>query len=227
LDCSTDWVDLTAADIAAVLDPVRQTILETTGGHYPAPVAILDCLYRGMKVDMDQAVVAEMDVFKDLVQRIEARNMIQVQFLGRVDYDKAKRKGTLPACLDDFLNNVSATLHGAIKDRGPLGVKAAAFAGISVGGKTPVADAATADHLAARLPQWFEAPETELETAALAILANTALAAGTFSHDLSEAERNLADYAACRATGFPVYLGGPFSVLRQFGVGRLMELGDQ
>ena len=75
----------TPAEVAQVLDPVRERVLAETGGHYPAPLAILDCLRRGLPVGMDRAVAEEIDVFKGLVQRIEPRNMIGAIFLGRVD----------------------------------------------------------------------------------------------------------------------------------------------
>jgi 3-hydroxyacyl-CoA dehydrogenase/enoyl-CoA hydratase/3-hydroxybutyryl-CoA epimerase len=216
------WTEMNQAEITAGLDPERRKILEATGGHYPAPLAILDCLYRGLPVGMDQAVAEEMDVFVDLVQRIEPRNMIQVQFLGRVDYDKRRRKEALPERLDEFVTNVKATLAGSIQDRDALGVEAAAFAGITPDGDPLNWDAAMAADAAARDPQWFENPKTPIEKTALAILADAAMAAGTFSHDFSEEDRNMADYAACRYAGFPAYLGGPFTFLAYFGLPKIM-----
>ena len=57
-----------------------------------------------------------------------------------------------------------------------------------------------------------------MERTALAILAQAALAAGTFSHDIGPEARKLADFAATRKAGFPVYLGGPYSFLAHFGL---------
>ena len=80
---------------------------ETTG-HYPAPLAILDCLERGLVVPMDAAVGIELDIFADLIKRPEPRNMIQTLFIARQDYDKRRKAGELPAFVDEIVRSVSA-----------------------------------------------------------------------------------------------------------------------
>lgn len=211
-----DWQNPTLEEVRAEVDPTRSEILRKQGGHYPAEPAILECLYRGLIVDMDEAVAVEIDIFKDLVQRIEPRNMIAAQFLGRVEYDRRKRKDALPDYLDAFTGEMADTTRAAIAKRGDTGRAAAAFAGITVDG--PVTwDEDTAARTADRMPQWFLAPETEAEKAALAILAEVALAADGWSDNVAEADRNMVDCATVRAAGFPGYLGGPFLFLAQFG----------
>lgn len=207
-----DWRSPSAEEVAAALDPVRRKVLDETGGHCPAPLAILDCLYRGLPVSMDHGVAEEIDIFKDLVQRIEPRNMIQVQFLGRVEHDKRRRKETLPVALEPFCDAVREAMTRAAAARGETGARAVAFAGI--GGAV---DAGAAEEVAARRPQWFLAPEGAVEDAALAILAAGALAAEEFADGIPETDRNLADFAAARKSGFPAYLGGPFTFLSQRG----------
>ncbi|WP_238366910.1 enoyl-CoA hydratase-related protein [Mesobacterium pallidum] len=211
-----DWRNPTADEVKAEVDPTRSEILRKQGGHYPAEPAILDCLYRGLVVDMDEAVAVEIDIFKDLVQRIEPRNMIAAQFLGRVEFDRRKRKDALPDYLDGFTSAMAEATRAAIAKRGAVGQAAAKFAGITIDG--PVTwDEAQAAETAARLPQWFLAPRDETETTALAILSDVALAAETWTDRVPDADRNMVDCATTRAAGFPGYLGGPFLFLAQFG----------
>jgi 3-hydroxyacyl-CoA dehydrogenase/enoyl-CoA hydratase/3-hydroxybutyryl-CoA epimerase len=218
------WTAPNAQAVLAETAPARAVFLARTGGHYPAEIAILDCLDRGLVGDMNFGIAEEIDIFKDLIQRSEARNMIQVQFLGRVDYDRAKRKDAFPERLNEFVTNIKSTLAGEIHDLGALGAAAARFAGIAPEGGALSWEAGDAAAIAARRPQWFEAPETETERAALKILAHAAMAAGTFSHDFETTTRRLADYAATRKAGFPVYLGGPFSFLDHFGLDALRRM---
>ncbi len=218
-----DWSVPDAATVAAELAPIRERVLAETGGHYPAPLAILDCLERGLPVDMDRAVAEEIDVFKDLVQRIEPRNMIGTMFLGRVDYDRKRRKDALPAGLDAFVAEVKAALQGAIRARGATGADAAAFAGLAAPASARF-DVDEATGIAARKPAWFDAPSDARETTALALLAAAACAADGYSGTFTEVDRNLADYAAVRDSGFPAYLGGPFAMLERYGAARLREM---
>ncbi|MGO4839601.1 hypothetical protein AB4144_45885, partial [Rhizobiaceae sp. 2RAB30] len=143
--------------------PVREKLLEETGGHYPAELAILDCLDRGLAGTMDEGIAAEIDVFKDLVQRIEPRNMIAVMFLGRVEYDKRRRKEALPQGLDAFAAEVKGAMENKVSALGALGADALKFAGV---GGAAQGDVAAARVIAARLPQWFEQPQGDLERAA-------------------------------------------------------------
>ena len=212
-----DWKPLSKSQVLAVTRPVREDFLRKTGGHYPAELAILDCLDNGMPLDMDAGIVAEMDAFKDLVQRIEPRNMIAVKFLGRVEYDKRKRKDTLPAGLDAIAAEVKSAMEAKAQALGATGVEAAAFAGI---GGAASADLATAQDVAARMPQWFEGPSSELDPAAFSILAAGALAALAGSREVVAEDRNLADLHCQQAAGFPAYLGGPFTFADYFGTDR-------
>jgi len=215
------WTPVRASELHAVTDRVREEFLRETGGHYPAELAILDCLDRGLPKSMDEGVAEEIDVFKDLVQRIEPRNMIAVVFLGRVDYEKRRRKNALPPGLEAFGMRVKAAMLEKAQALGERGAQALVFAG--VGGSAPN-DAAAADRIARRKPQWFENPQGPVERAAMAVLAAGALVAAEESGRFAEEERNLVDYHCQQAAGFPRYLGGPFTFLARYGEERCREM---
>ncbi|MCB1388240.1 MAG: enoyl-CoA hydratase/isomerase family protein [Rhodobacteraceae bacterium] len=208
-----DWVVPTRDDVLAVTGPRRTAELARTGGNFPAEPAILDCLDRGMPVAMDAGVAAEIDVFKDLVQRIEPKNQIAAMFLGRVDHDKRKRKEALPVGLREFGDAVAAAMADEIAALGGVGERAAVQAGI--GGRRATGSEAAA--LAARMPQWFEAPTSELDHAAMRILRAGARVAKTHGAAFAEADRNLVDFHCSSRAGFPAYLGGPFLFLGRYG----------
>ena len=212
-----DWKKLTREQVLAVTRPVREEFLGRTGGHYPAELAILDCLDNGLPLDMDGGVAAEMDSFKDLVQRVEPRNMIAVKFLGRVDYDKRKRKDALPEGLDAFAAQVKAAMDGKAAALGATGAQALAFAGI---GGASSGDVEAARATAARQPQWFEDRASAIEEAALAILAAGALIAAENQDRFAAGDHNLVDLHCQQAAGFPAYLGGPFTFLARHGADR-------
>lgn len=216
------WTNPSLADVKTELDAARAAVLRKQGGHFPAEIAIFDCLYRGVSVDMDQGIAEEIDVFKDLVQRIEPRNMIASQFLGRVDFDKRRRKETLPDYLADFKAEMTTKTRAAITKRGEHGEMAARFAGISVD-RTVTWDEDQADQTAKRMPQWFFDPQSVIEDTALAILSDVALAAKGWLDRIPEANRNMVDGVTVREAGFPGYLGGPFLFLEQFGAKRCAE----
>lgn len=93
---SADWSGPRPAAVSASIDPVRVHVMDETGGLYPAPIAILDCIEYGLPQCFDGAIRSEMAIFAHLIQRPEPRNMIQTLFLGKTDYERHARKGTLP-----------------------------------------------------------------------------------------------------------------------------------
>lgn len=212
-----DWKPATKDEVLAVTKPVRDEFLRKSGGHYPAELAILDCLDNGLPRDMDGGIAAEVDAFKDLVQRVEPRNMIAVKFLGRVEYDKRKRKNTLPEGLDAFAAAVRSAIEAKAAKLGATGKAALGFAGID--GVIP-GDLDTARDVAGREPQWFERPSSDVETAAFAILAAGAVAAADSGAGFAAEDRNLVDLYCQQAAGFPAYLGGPFTFLARYGTDR-------
>ena len=221
------WRDPSAEKVSAVLDQVRAPMLARTGGHSPAEPAILECLQRGVPVAMDAGIAAEIEIFARLVQRIEPRNMIAVNFLGRVDYDRAARKGTLPAGLQDFVADVRGALGVAITVNHELAIEAARFARLDVTGTLPPADPALAQAAASRAEPWFAAPHTPLEHEALRLVAMMALAAAPWAGRIAPQDRNMADHAVVRTGMVPAYLGGPFTQLAHLGEARARALAGQ
>jgi len=76
--------------------PLLSTRRASADLHNPAIAAILDCVEFGLPQNFEGAIRSEMAIFAALIQRPEPRNMIQILFLGKTDYERAVRKGTLP-----------------------------------------------------------------------------------------------------------------------------------
>ena len=91
-----DWRAKDAARFAMLVAERRAKVLAETLGHYPAPLAILDCVERGFPQSFDAAIRTEMIIFAKLIQRREPRNMIRTLFLGRLDHERLKKNGINP-----------------------------------------------------------------------------------------------------------------------------------
>lgn len=100
---SADWPAPRPAAVSASIDPVRARVMAETGGLYPAPIAILDCVEYGLPQCFDGAIRSEMAIFAHLIQRPEPRNMIQTLFLGKTDYERNARKESLPGFITDVV----------------------------------------------------------------------------------------------------------------------------
>src|SRR6266581_94843 len=96
--------------VAAIINRKRENVLAETLGHYPAPLAILDCVARGLPQPFDEAIRSEMQIFSKLIQRREPRNMIRTLFLGRLDHDRLRKAGGIPAPVEQAVAAVSETL---------------------------------------------------------------------------------------------------------------------
>lgn len=94
----------------------RADVLAETHGHYPAPLAILDCIAQGLPQSFDQAIRTEMQIFAKLIQRREPRNMIRTLFLGRLDHDRLRKSGSIPAAIEQAVLAVSQALNGGASD---------------------------------------------------------------------------------------------------------------
>jgi 3-hydroxyacyl-CoA dehydrogenase/enoyl-CoA hydratase/3-hydroxybutyryl-CoA epimerase len=101
-----DWADPHPATVSATIDPVRAKVMAETGGYYPAPIAILDCVEYGLPQTFEGAIRSEMSIFSYLIQRPEPRNMIQTLFLGKTDYDRLSRKESLPSFIADVVERL-------------------------------------------------------------------------------------------------------------------------
>ena len=91
------WRPADVDRLAAIIERKRESVLAETLGHYPAPLAILDCVSQGLSQPFDEAIRTEMQIFSKLIQRREPRNMIRTLFFGRLDHDRLRKAGSIPA----------------------------------------------------------------------------------------------------------------------------------
>lgn len=197
-----DWIAPSPPVVSAVLAPVRRKILAETLGHYPAPLAILDCVEFGLVQGFEGAIRSEMAIFANLIQRPEARDMIRTLFLGKADYERLNRKQQMPAFVAEVVATVRAIAEQAADCADALA--AAGFRGVG-GGKV-----ATARNRP--LPgYWIEEGDDPLRTKALVVLRRISEAVAPWSAEHTQEELRVADYAATREAGYPPYLGGPFA----------------
>ncbi len=191
------------AEVGAALAPARQNILATTLGHYPAPLAILDCVEFGLVQCFDGAIRSEMAIFSHLIQRPEARNMIQTLFLGKIDYERLAKKGQTPG----FVAEVVAAAR-SIVDEANIGADALAAVGFARAGLahvTPLRQSALPGY-------WVTSDDGDpRRTKALALLKRISEKLAPWAANRSHEELRIADYAVVRELGYPAYLGGPFA----------------
>ena len=189
-----------------------------------------NCVERGLPEDMTTGMAIEIGIFADLIQRPEARNMIQTLFLGRVEYEKRKMAGTLPVQLDTVKRNVAAALAAKAAQMNRPDIEAVArAAGFSkplanVSAKTPIGRPGGKGAGFESAGLWFERPKNESERIGAELLGAGALAASVHADELSEDDRRVVDYAIVKDLGFPSYLGGPFALLDYLGGDRLSQL---
>ena len=189
------WVAPDPRDVGAAVEAKRKAVLAATRGHYPAPLAILDCVAFGLPQPLEGAIRAEMAIFAALIQREEPRNMIQTLFLAKTDYDRLLRKDAIPA----FIAPLVAGARAAAAAEDPAILAAAGFPGAE--------DGPARTHIAPGY--WIDGKEGAAATAALARIV---AAVSPLATSLTGDERRLADYAIVREVGFPGYLGGPLTL---------------
>jgi 3-hydroxyacyl-CoA dehydrogenase/enoyl-CoA hydratase/3-hydroxybutyryl-CoA epimerase len=201
------WRPADVDHVAATIARKRETVLAETLGHYPAPLAILDCVGEGLPQPFDAAIRTEMQIFSRLIQRREPRNMIRTLFLGRLDHDRLRKAGGIPARVEQAVAAVSAVLHGDGQADAEL---ANAFA--RAGFQGPARPAPAFDGVIAQASFWMEAePVTDGKRALRECLSRAYAVADQWRPDFSEDQRRAADYLLVKNHGFPAYLGGAFS----------------
>jgi 3-hydroxyacyl-CoA dehydrogenase / enoyl-CoA hydratase / 3-hydroxybutyryl-CoA epimerase len=201
-----DWRAADGSHVAAIIGASRSKMLAETLGHYPAPAAILDCVEQGLSQDFDSAIRTEMQIFARLIQRREPRNMIRTLFLGRLDYERLKKKGMNPRIVEAVA--AISNVLGAHSERGKELSDAFARAGFRV--EQP--RRADFDGRIADAVYWHDdEPRTWGKDLLRARLADAEAAAAGWRAQLDEAERRAADYVLVTQAGFPAYLGGLFA----------------
>lgn len=203
------WMPDDLARMPTIVAERRARVLDDTFGHYPAPLAILDCVEQGLPQHFDEAIRTEMQIFSRLIQRREPRNMIQSQFLGRLDHDRLKKAGDIP---ESITGAVKAVVLALASDDADVEL-AAAFA--RAGFRIPSHDAQPSGDVAPQTTFWLEdEPQTEGKRALRERLSRVYAAADAHGAALSDAECRAADFILTRDHGFPAYLGGAFSSVR-------------
>ncbi len=193
-----------AVELANTLQPHRDKYLEQTLGHYPAPLAILDCLQQGLAQDFDGAIRTEMSLFSYLIQRREPRNMIQTLFSGKLSYERAVKKDRLSEGAQSAIQQLSKELH-ALNANDNL---------IKMG--FTFDDQTSCEPVQKRVVEgyWFRGLKQTADLVALDAIISTARALG---NTLSTEEQTMVDFAIVNTTGFPAYLGGPVSLAYEMG----------
>jgi 3-hydroxyacyl-CoA dehydrogenase / enoyl-CoA hydratase / 3-hydroxybutyryl-CoA epimerase len=200
------WRAKDAERAAALIGQRRTNVLAETLGHYPAPLAILDCVEQGFPQNFDAAVRTEMNIFTKLIQRREPRNMIRTLFLGRLDHERLKKNGMNPK-VTEAVAAVSRVL-AIHSERGKEVSQSFARAGFRVD-KT---QKAVFDGRISGAAYWFDdAPKTWGKELLRARLAEAEAVAAGWRSQLDEAERRAADYLLVTKEGVPAYLGGLFA----------------
>lgn len=184
---------------AAAIGAARANVLHRTRGHYPAPLAILDCIEQGIVQSFDAAIRTEMSIFAHLIRRPEPRNMIQALFLGKTDYERARRKGAVPVAVIEAVGALAPLMAGATDS---LALSAAGFGG---GEGEAVQTRAGAGY-------WIDHADDPRAAEARAMVHQIVDAARALANGLSPADRRMADYVLITQHGFPAYLGGPLSL---------------
>jgi len=198
------WRPADVDDAASIVARKRESVLAETLGHYPAPLAILDCVGTGLPQPFDDAIRSEMQIFSKLIQRREPRNMIRTLFLGRLDHDRLRKAGGVPAPVEQAVAAVSEALQAGAD---ATLVNALARAGFQGPGKVPAFDG-----FVAQSAFWLEAePVTDGKYALRERLARAYAMADQWRTGFSEDQRRAADYLLVTKHGFPAYMAGAFS----------------
>jgi 3-hydroxyacyl-CoA dehydrogenase/enoyl-CoA hydratase/3-hydroxybutyryl-CoA epimerase len=201
-----DWRAKDAERFAVLIAQRRADVLTETLGHYPAPLAILDCVEQGYSQLFDIAIRTEMKIFAKLIQRREPRNMIRTLFLGRLDHERLRKNGMNPNVTEAVA--AIARVLDIQSERGQELAESFARAGFRV----EQAQKPTFDGWISGAIYWFDdEPNTWGKKRLRARLAEAEAAAAGWRCRLDEAERRAADYLLVTQEGFPAYLGGLFA----------------
>ncbi|WP_288425519.1 3-hydroxyacyl-CoA dehydrogenase NAD-binding domain-containing protein [uncultured Spirosoma sp.] len=89
-------------------------LMDKTKGNYPAPLAIMACVYEGLQVNIDRALLIEARYFVKVATSNVARGMIQTMFLGLNEANKgASRPKDQPKTDVKKLGVLGAGMMGA------------------------------------------------------------------------------------------------------------------
>lgn len=189
--------------------------------NYPAPIAILRCLFNGTTVNsIDAALKIESREFSALTRDPVARNMIRTLFINKA---KAGRPDEAQQALNEKLKEscekayVREGLCMVGEGIGPALIENAAFAAGLPEGPLSMAEEETSD-VGSATPDVEEVKQRLLSVQALA-------AAECWEEGLIEPVD--ADLASVLGWGFPSYTGGVISYIDTMGLGAFIALCDK
>ncbi|GAB3266840.1 3-hydroxyacyl-CoA dehydrogenase NAD-binding domain-containing protein [Larkinella harenae] len=89
-------------------------VMEKTRGNYPAPLAILSCVYEGLQVNIDRGLVIEGRYFVQVATSKVAKGLIQTLFIGLNEVNKGvSRPKTVPPTEVKKVGILGAGMMGA------------------------------------------------------------------------------------------------------------------
>jgi 3-hydroxyacyl-CoA dehydrogenase/enoyl-CoA hydratase/3-hydroxybutyryl-CoA epimerase len=190
--------------------------------NYPAPIAILRCLFNGTTVlSMDAALKIETREFSALTRDPVARNMIRTLFLNR---GKATREEIMS---DDVAQQLKQHCEAAYVRQGqqmvaegikPMLIENLAYAAGMAKGPLTLADDYRDGHSS-------EHNGVDVETIIQRLMCAQALAAAECWETGTEPVK--ADLASTLGWGFPSYTGGVMSYLDTMGLNAFIALCDK
>jgi 3-hydroxyacyl-CoA dehydrogenase/enoyl-CoA hydratase/3-hydroxybutyryl-CoA epimerase len=100
--------------IATVMSMRVAAVAARTHHNYPAPIAILDCVFEGTMMPFDKALRLESKYFAKLLCDPVARNLIRTTFLNKAEAGKlARRPANVPTLQVKTLGVLGAGMMGA------------------------------------------------------------------------------------------------------------------
>jgi enoyl-CoA hydratase/carnithine racemase len=206
--------------VQALLQVAPAMLRARTGGHAPAPEAILCAMVEGLQVDFDSALLIESRYFCQTAIAPVARNLMRLSQI-RADTDS-------PAAVEFAAALRTALAHeiGALREEGiseALLRNAALAAGLPPGAVTAARASASRRDSGGAPPGFDDIRDRLLYAMTIAALRGIACGAPL--------TRDEADLVSVRASGFPAHTGGALRFVRHIGAdtfaGRAAALGPR
>ena len=187
-------------------------------GHrnYPAPEAILSCVYEGARLPIDKALKLERQYFGHLVHGDVAQAMIRTQFFARQALARDGRARPDPD------GPLASACRNAL-DAEALRIMAEGTSPAFVGNAARVIGLSTPPRLPSDGEAAGETDRTTLRPAGMRLLRAVALAAAAALERGDVASAIEADVHAIDAAGFPVWTGGPLTMIDTTGAAAFVD----
>ncbi|WP_412050116.1 enoyl-CoA hydratase-related protein [Hoeflea sp. Naph1] len=184
-------------------------VMQNPGPSYPAPGAILSCLYEGLRLPIDKALRIEQEYFGRLATGPVAQALIETNFFAR---QRLAKRGVRKA---DPAAPVAAACREAIATEAEK---------ITAEGRSAnfVNTAAVSVGLTALLPVASVPEGRRAEADGLAQVARRLLLAGALAVAETDGDADEADITAIDVAGFPAWTGGPLAMIDQAGIAAAM-----